>query len=172
MERKAAVPAAQSGWTSVDEAVSAVRLVGLDTRQDAAQVIWILVAAHGCSRKSEPPPLFCHKKGPKLQNLQVFSKFLQKTAKSCKIFQTKSHASKALKRLLFGPFATILPNTRHFILDAPSYNRRNQNAHDLVIARRRIFSACRGFANHIAPILVLESSPQASGTWVSTSTFM
>ena len=54
-----------------------------------------------------------------LQNLQVFSKFLQKTAKSCKIFQTKSHASKALKCLLFGPFATILPNTRHFILLAP-----------------------------------------------------
>ena len=29
-----------------------------------------------------------------------------------------------------------------------------------------------GFANHIAPILVLESSTQASGTWVSTLTFM
>ena len=57
--------------------------------------------------------------GISLQNLQVFYKFLQKTANSCRIFQNESHTFATLKRLLFGLFAIILPNTCHFILHAP-----------------------------------------------------
>ena len=42
----------------------------------------------------------------------------------------------------------------------------------LLLLEDGYFQLGRGFANHIAPILVLESSTQASGTRVSTSIFM
>ena len=72
----------------------------MDTRQDAAQVILILVAAHGCSRKSEPPPLFCHKKGPKFlcktcKSFPNSSKKLQKAAKYFKLKATHLKPSNA-----------------------------------------------------------------------------
>ena len=57
---------------------------GYTTRRCPSNLI--LVAAHGYSRKSEPLPLFCHKKGPK---------FLCKTCKSfpnsCKKLQNISN---------------------------------------------------------------------------------